>query len=292
MRKEKWMVSFKNKIMIILLSIAVVFAMMPIMAASYADTNNTKGMNYYSYNVSIRVTDGTYSGNVVASSGDDYSCTISANVKYNLPKSVTITVAGTQLTTDKYTYDSTTGAITIAGANVTGDIIITANCPIKTYKVAASSSAGGSVTGAKTVNYGGSVTLKAKAKSGYYFVKWTKNGKAVSTKSTLTVSNVTANCTYKAVFKKVITKFTLKLKGNKIVVHWKAVKGAAKYQIAYNTTKNGKIKIMWTGKNSLHEYTKIHNAKGVTFKFKMRYYKIKSGKKVYSAWTSIKTITR
>ena len=149
----------------------------------------------------------------------------------------------------------------------------------------------GKVSGAKTVSYGSSVKLKAKAKSGYMFKKWTEKGKTVGKKKTLTVRNITAAHNYKAVFKKVPVKFTLsKYKSNMIRVHWAKVKGAKGYQISNNAT--GKMTTKWTGSNSLNTYTSIMKRKGVTYKYKMRYYKVKKGKRVWSSWTPIKTIKR
>ncbi|MCD8215835.1 MAG: hypothetical protein LUC97_09380, partial [Clostridiales bacterium] len=57
--------------------------------------------------------------------GESYSATLTAASGYDLPDSITVTVGGTELTagTD-YTYDSSTGALSIS--SVTGDIVITA----------------------------------------------------------------------------------------------------------------------------------------------------------------------
>ena len=48
----------------------------------------------------------------------------------------------------------------------------------------ANPSAGGSVSGTGTYNYGSTVTLTATPSTGYHFVNWTKNGTQVSTSST------------------------------------------------------------------------------------------------------------
>ena len=173
------------------------------------------------------------------------------------------------------------------------DVTVSAVFAVNTYKITAKASPKkhGKVSGAKTVSYGSSVKLKAKAKSGYMFKKWTEKGKTVGKKKTLTVRNITAAHNYKAVFKKVPVKFTLsKYKSNMIRVHWAKVKGAKGYQISNNAT--GKMTTKWTGSNSLNTYTSIMKRKGVTYKYKMRYYKVKKGKRVWSSWTPIKTIKR
>ena len=183
----------------------------------------------------------------------------------------------------------TNTTFTMPDSNVTVSAVFAVN----TYKITAKASPNkhGKVSGAKTVSYGSSVKLKAKAKSGYMFKKWTEKGKTVGKKKTLTVRNITAAHNYKAVFKKVPVKFTLsKYKSNMIRVHWAKVKGAKGYQISNNAT--GKMTTKWTGSNSLNTYTSIMKRKGVTYKYKMRYYKVKKGKRVWSSWTPIKTIKR
>ena len=50
------------------------------------------------------------------------------------------------------------------------------------------------------------------------------------------------------------------------------------------------MKAKWTGTNSLRTYTSTNLTKDKTYKFKMRYCKTVSGKKVWSSWTSVKTI--
>jgi len=159
------------------------------------------------------------------------------------------------------------------------DVTVTAIFTKLTYKisVAASSVKGGTVTGAKTVSYGGSVILRAKAKAGYYFVKWTEKGTKVSTSSTLKIRNIKKACIYKAVFKKIPVSFVLSRSGNSIKVHWRSVKGARGYQIANNAAAGGKYKIQWTGSNSQNTYTSLYKVKGKTYKFKMRYYRISKG---------------
>lgn len=61
-------------------------------------------------------------------------------------------------------------------------------------------------------------------------------------------------------------------------------------EIIYLATTNGKLKIQWTSGSNARAYFSMHKTKGKTYKFKMRYFKVKDGKKVYSTWTSVKTI--
>lgn len=78
--------------------------------------------------------------------------------------------------------------------------------------------------------------------------------------------------------------------GPVVKVKWKSQPGAVGYQVANNHTGSNKIKIKWTGNNSKNTYWSLRKTPGKTYKYKMRYYKVKNGKRVYSSWTSIKTI--
>jgi len=69
---------------------------------------------------------------------------------------------------------------------VTGDRTLVANFSLNSYNITAMAnpSAGGSVTGADTYNYGATATLTATANTGYTFVNWTQGGVEVSTNVT------------------------------------------------------------------------------------------------------------
>ena len=59
--------------------------------------------------------------------GNDFSCGFNVeDTNYALPTSVTIKVNGTELSKDKYTYNSTTGIITVSRDNINGDIEVVA----------------------------------------------------------------------------------------------------------------------------------------------------------------------
>ena len=82
--------------------------------------------NKNSYNVSATLTNMNFSGKSYAKTGEDYDATLSATQGYVLPKSIEVKVGGTALTTgdSTYTYDATTGTVTISSSAVTGDIEI------------------------------------------------------------------------------------------------------------------------------------------------------------------------
>ena len=71
---------------------------------------------------------------------------------------------------------------------VTGDRTLVANFTLNTYTIAttANPSAGGTVSGADTYNYGESCTVTATANTGYTFSNWTENGNIVSTNASYT----------------------------------------------------------------------------------------------------------
>ena len=71
---------------------------------------------------------------------------------------------------------------------VTEAAAFVANFSINSYEITTSANptAGGSVNGAGTYNYGTSCTLTATVNDGYSFVNWTKNGVAVSTNASYT----------------------------------------------------------------------------------------------------------
>lgn len=60
--------------------------------------------------------------------GVDFNATITADTGYVLPTALTsVTVGGDAITTDDYTWNSATGAISIQGAKITGNVVITAS---------------------------------------------------------------------------------------------------------------------------------------------------------------------
>jgi|GEM_PF-3552707 len=187
-------------------------------------------------------------------------------------------------------------AIYVDGKLISGDTFVMPdkNVDVKVvtekikYKISVRSSSekAGKVTGGGTIAYGGKTTLKAMPSKYWYFRYWTKNGVKISTRATLKVSNIKAAADYAAVFRHYPVEFTLTAKGTSAVkVHWKSVKGAAGYQIANDANWQKKMVVQWTGKNSKNTYTSIRKHTGRAYHFKMRYYKVKDGKKIWSRWT-------
>lgn len=94
---------------------------------------------FASYNVTGAVSGGTFTGHGDMENGlewvdkkNEYTATITADSTHYLPDALdSITVAGKQLETSQYTYDSSTGNITINAEAVIGDIDIKATCPAR-----------------------------------------------------------------------------------------------------------------------------------------------------------------
>ncbi len=92
------------------------------------------------FTVTDKVEHGSFAGDT-ATYGQDYSTTIVAAEKYELPSSITITIGGTVITKG-YTYDSETGAVHIEGKKITGPVEIIAIAPPQSYSVTESISNG------------------------------------------------------------------------------------------------------------------------------------------------------
>lgn len=86
-----------------------------------------------------------------------------------------------------------------------------------------------------------------------------------------------------------ISKITSKSK--KATIKWNKVSGASGYEIYMATSKNGKYsKIKTINKSSTVNYTKSSLKKNKTYYFKIRTYKTVDGKKIYSSYSSVKSI--
>ena len=108
------------------------------------------------YGVTKTPTNCTIDGNDTATYLTDYTAIVVANTHYTLPTSVTVKVGGTALATDKFTYDPSTGALTIAGESITGDVeIIAAGVPEQyTHSIGGTNIVpDSSPTGTKDVDY-------------------------------------------------------------------------------------------------------------------------------------------
>ncbi len=62
----------------------------------------------------------------IHNTANDYTATLIPDTGYMLPQAITVTVDGATLTSSQYTYTQATGALTIPRANITRNIVITA----------------------------------------------------------------------------------------------------------------------------------------------------------------------
>lgn len=90
---------------------------------NFNDSPNSSNISYAVYSITNSLSNLTTSNSATKiGQNENYSTTLIASVGYYLPSTITVTVGGT---TPTYTYDATTGALTIE--NVTGNIGITAS---------------------------------------------------------------------------------------------------------------------------------------------------------------------
>ncbi len=130
-----------------------------------ADSSINSGYPFFGYIVSNDLPGLTSSGSdgiplSISAPMDDYTAVLTADDGYMLPDSITVKVDDTELDpTTEYTYDNTTGQLTINGASITGNIEIIAVGIEKIYTITAdpaaldfgSADAGYSALTAKTV---------------------------------------------------------------------------------------------------------------------------------------------
>ena len=108
------------------------------------------------------------SGNASTLSGSQYTAKLAASTGYNLPSSITVKAGSTTLTSGThYTYNSSTGDITIYGTSVTDSITITATGTAKTYTVSYELSGVTKSSGDTTATHGKAYSAKLAAEAGY-----------------------------------------------------------------------------------------------------------------------------
>ena len=137
----------------------------------YWDSKNCVGTFEYppTYDVDYTLSNLTSNGTNSATYKTNYTATLTAASGYTLPASITVKAGSTTLNKDThYTYDSSTGAITIYGSAITGDITITAAGEEITANIYSVSLSGTGVTldGASSATEGTEYTATLTAKAG------------------------------------------------------------------------------------------------------------------------------
>ena len=87
------------------------------------------------YNVTFNGTNVTSNGASTATDASNYTATLTPAAGYHLPASITVAVGGKTVTSG-YSYNSSTGALTINKATITGDITVTAAAEADYYILA------------------------------------------------------------------------------------------------------------------------------------------------------------
>lgn len=129
-----------------------------------------------------------------AKQGEIVSYTVTPSTGYKL---LSVTVGEDSIAVEN-SYTALSGTFTAEA-----DTIISARfAKLSTFKITTSvnSSSRGTITASQNVTENDSVTITAKAKSGYYLSDLQVDGKSVGAKSTYTLNNVTKDHTVKAVF--------------------------------------------------------------------------------------------
>lgn len=160
--------------------------------------------------------------------------------------------------------------------NATGYIVYRATSSKGSYKAIKT------ITSGKTVSYTDSGLTAGK---GYYYKVRAFAG---SGSSRVNGTASTAKGT-----KPVPAKPTLKATAGsrKAALKWSKVSGASGYQVVYSTSKTSGYKTLKTiTKGSTVSYTKTELTKGKTYYYRVRAYRTVSGKKVYGAYSNVKSV--
>ena len=138
--------------------------------------------------------------------GGDFALTFTALEHYELPSTIIVTIDTATLATGSYTYDPSTGVMTIPEEEITGDIAITVNATPISYTIVLESNSETmgtmSVKGETglTFPYGTVITLKAEPNSSNIIFGWfDSDGELICIGSEAEIT-VTGNDTYKAGF--------------------------------------------------------------------------------------------
>ena len=182
-------------------------------ATGYTFSNWTKNGNVVSTNANYSFTVTEAATYVANFSQNSYAITTTANPTeggtltgagtYNYGATATLTATANT----GYTFTNWTKNGNVVSSNASYTITVTeaadyvANFSLNSYTISASvnPTAGGTVSGANTYNYGATATLIATANTGYTFANWTKNGAVVSTDASYSFT-VTETAAYTANF--------------------------------------------------------------------------------------------
>ena len=149
---------------------------MPAEATTYTATWTANKYNVSTSLTNMSVSSGT-TGTNAATYGINYSLTLAATGDYVLPTTITVTIGGSAAPSGSYSYNYSTGVVTITGSYITGNIVITAAGEENVFRVTYTANGGsGSVpTDATAYDPDDEVTVLGKntlSKTGYTFTGW------------------------------------------------------------------------------------------------------------------------
>lgn len=151
--------------------------------AGVTSVSLTAQVGTYSYTSNITHGTASPASATAVPYGTDYSITITGNPSagYNHPTSVSVTVGGVAIGGSAYTYTASTGKLVIKGEYITGDIVVTATCPARTFSFTTSLTNGTADPSSATLTYGVTKTIALTPSTGYVMpdsVTMTRGGSA------------------------------------------------------------------------------------------------------------------
>ena len=202
-----------------------------------------------------------------------YTVTITFKGAYSGTKTLTYTIA--PKVTSKVTASQTTSTITLKWNKVTG---------ATGYRVYQYNSKTKKWDSIKTTTSTSFKVQKLKAGTTYKFkVKaYTKSNGTIWGEATKTISVATKPAAPK------ITKLTT-TKG-KVTLNWSNVSGESGYELYYSAKKDSGFKKVTATKVNVVKASKSKLTSGKTYYFKVRAYKTVDGKKIYGAWSKVKSV--
>ena len=236
----------------------------PSVKVKYGSTTLKNGTDYtvtYSNNKKIGVAKVTIKGK-----GNNYTGTVNKTF-YIVPKKVKGLKAKTQ----------TTSSITLSWSKSTGA------AGYELYQYNSSKKKWQLVTRTSSNSY-----KVKKLKTGTTYQFKVRAYKSVSGKKYYSPYSSALKWSTKPVASKITS---ISSKSKKATMKWKKVSGVNGYEIYMSTSKNGKYsKVKTITKAKTVKYTKSSLKKNKKYYFKVRAYKTVNGKKIYSSFSSVKTI--